>query len=163
MSPHHTILIAVDNSDASVSAGRAAVSLFGDEAEYLFAHVAEPVAMTPSVAPLGGAVAYPAAGTAITDDPDETLASARAVAHHIAAEAGCDVATAVGLVGDPVEALLDEADRCKADVIVTGSHEHGWFTELVTRSVTRQLERKSNVPVLVVPYHADEPSGRATD
>jgi nucleotide-binding universal stress UspA family protein len=155
MGAHHTILIAVDNSDESVSAGRAAVALFGESAEYTFAHVAEPVAMTPAIAPLGGAVVYPAGGTAMTDDPDETRASAQFVARHAADEAGCSTATSVGLIGDPVDALLDEADRCNADVIVVGAHEHGWFTDLITRSVTRQLERKSNVPVLVMPHHPD--------
>ena len=51
---------------------------------------------------------------------------------------------------DPSEAILHAAHEQGADVIVVGSHERGWFSRLLSGSVSQDLVRRSDIPVLVV-------------
>ena len=59
------------------------------------------------------------------------------------------------LVEGPVaETIIEQADECKADLIVIGSHEHGHLYHLVFGSVRDSVLHKSKCPVLVVPLSA---------
>ena len=142
-----TILIAVDADEGAKRATLAATSLFPG-ATLRYAHVARPVPVTPPDA-------YGAAGLALTTtidvDPDETKASARAVAVQAAADAGTPDADAVGLMGDPADALIEEATSCGAAAIVVSAHDRGWVERLFHHSVRDDIERMSPVPVVVVP------------
>src|SRR5262249_39189517 len=59
-------------------------------------------------------------------------------------------AQAVGANQPVVRAILAEADRTRASVIVMGSRGHGALGRLVLGSVSRGVVRQARVPVLVV-------------
>jgi nucleotide-binding universal stress UspA family protein len=61
------------------------------------------------------------------------------------------------IAGDPATALLERGTRMQADLIVTGSHGHGFLTRLWLGSVSQQLVRGARCSVLVAPP-ADLPS-----
>ena len=50
-----------------------------------------------------------------------------------------------------VDAILEEAQKLKADLIVVGSHHHGPLYDLVVGSVTAGVLKRATCPVLVVP------------
>lgn len=58
--------------------------------------------------------------------------------------------------GHPVSAILAEADRLRADLIVIGTHGHSGFDRLLLGSVTEKVLRKAPCPVLTVPPPAAE-------
>ncbi|HJL18087.1 MAG TPA: universal stress protein [Sandaracinaceae bacterium LLY-WYZ-13_1] len=59
--------------------------------------------------------------------------------------------TPLTVQGPAVDAILAQAAKLAADVIVIGAHRRGRLHELFAGSVTRQVIRKGDVPVLVVP------------
>jgi nucleotide-binding universal stress UspA family protein len=162
------VLVAVDETDDSVEAARSAHRLFGDDAEYLAVNVARPAPLADDgvVHPIGGPAAawgfvWPVRPTASPVgpgfEPAEPHASssptplehAEAVASTQAARAGVG-GHPIGEVGDPAEAILAAADAHAVDVIVVGSHAHGWLSRLFGRSVSSAVVRDSTIPVLVV-------------
>ena len=52
--------------------------------------------------------------------------------------------------GDTVDAILEEAKKVRAQVIVVGWRGHGRFRRLLVGSVSRGVLRRASVPVLVV-------------
>ncbi len=58
------------------------------------------------------------------------------------------------LVGDPAKAVLELAEQTNADLIVAGSHGHGFLTRLVLGSVSQKLVRGARCSVLVAPPQA---------
>jgi|tagenome__1003787_1003787.scaffolds.fasta_scaffold20985138_7 nucleotide-binding universal stress UspA family protein len=68
------------------------------------------------------------------------------------------------LNGDPARELLAYATRVGADLIAAGSHGHGFVTRLVIGSVTTKLLRMASCPVLVIPPNGqdDDRRGAAT-
>ena len=59
--------------------------------------------------------------------------------------------TTTVLIGDAAPAILDEADRLSAHMIVLGTHGHGRLARLVMGSVADRVLRHTQRPVLVVP------------
>lgn len=55
------------------------------------------------------------------------------------------------LDGEPVECILEQAQKGGADLVVMGTRGHGGLLGLVLGSVARQVLDRSSVPVLVVP------------
>ncbi|MEX2177491.1 MAG: universal stress protein [Gemmatimonadaceae bacterium] len=55
------------------------------------------------------------------------------------------------LAGDPARALLELADSARAELIVAGSHGHGFLTRLMLGSVSQQLVRGARCSVLIAP------------
>jgi len=55
------------------------------------------------------------------------------------------------LTGVPARAILDTAQQSGADLIVAGSHGHGFLTRLLIGSVSQQLVRGARCSVLVAP------------
>jgi nucleotide-binding universal stress UspA family protein len=55
-------------------------------------------------------------------------------------------------VGDPVRAIVDEAEASGADLIALASHRRGLLARLARRSVAARLRRATLIPTLVVPY-----------
>ena len=53
--------------------------------------------------------------------------------------------------GIPAEMIIDKADELKVSYIVMGSHARGIFFESFLGSVSKEVLKKSKVPVLVVP------------
>jgi nucleotide-binding universal stress UspA family protein len=158
------VLIAVDDSDTSVAAAHTAYRLFGDTAQYTLVNVAETAPLVWGHDGLRYGTAYPLSipGAGVIGSvpfviraPDEhdpsadRVESAEQTADGIAREAGLAHAEAIGDTGDPAEAILAAARTHHADVIVVGSHERGWFKRLVTSSVSGDVIRESEIPVLV--------------
>ncbi len=56
--------------------------------------------------------------------------------------------------GRPYQAILDEAQRCGADVIVMGSHGHSAVGEVLLGSVAHRVTQRARIPVLIV-RHTD--------
>lgn len=58
------------------------------------------------------------------------------------------------LQGEDMDAMLAETEKCHADLIIIGSHQHSTIYDLVVGSVTNDVLRRAHCPVLVVPGHA---------
>ncbi|ADV68866.1 universal stress protein [Deinococcus maricopensis] len=56
------------------------------------------------------------------------------------------------LVGDPATALVEDAARSGADLIVVGAHNRGALERFFVGSVAEQVVRRAHVPVLVVKH-----------
>ena len=175
------VLIAVDESDASIAAAHTAHELFGDAATYLVVNVAQmtysssvwgypgmewgvaypvtlPVAGTMVAGSMAASPVVADAGSASIDDGDRTAADLAEIRARIVAErAGLPAdADAVGEVGgDIAAAILHAADVNDADLIVVGSHERGWFSRLFSPSVSDALVRESTLPVLIAARRHD--------
>jgi nucleotide-binding universal stress UspA family protein len=140
------VLIAADDSHTSISAARVALSLFGDGAEYLVVNVDQ--AMRDALA---WGAAYPLAMPLPTEIDDvSALQRAEDVAADVADAAALPSAESLGDVGDPAYAIIQAAHDHAVDVIVVGSHEHSWFGRLFSGSVSNDLLREADIPVLVV-------------
>ena len=57
-----------------------------------------------------------------------------------------------GVAGDTI---LEHAEENKADYIVVGSHGRSGVYDVLIGSLTKEITRKSKIPVLVVPCHND--------
>ncbi|MGM5629770.1 universal stress protein [Apibacter raozihei] len=53
--------------------------------------------------------------------------------------------------GTPAEVILSETTQRNADLIVMGSHGRGVIMEAILGSVSKDVIKKSEVPVLIVP------------
>lgn len=162
------IMVAVDESDESITAARQARELFGADADYLAVNVADGA---PAWAPTGSvwgavypypyAAPYPLVDEEVSFEPsDEVAEDARRIAHDRATEAGIRAPAALGEVGNPAVAILEAASRHGADVIVVGASRKTWWERLVEGSVTKQLTSYSRIPILIAGQAVD---GRAGD
>jgi nucleotide-binding universal stress UspA family protein len=170
------VLIAVDDSDASIKTARIAYDLFGDSAGYIVVNVAEqtpvmwggdalvwgvgyPVMLAPAGTPQLAPPGTGTAGTGTTSDPDDPdsattvdnapIDAAIQVARGVAAEADLPTPQVVGEVGDPATAIINAAHHHHADVIVVGSHHRNWFSSLLSPSVSNAVVREADIPVLI--------------
>lgn len=55
------------------------------------------------------------------------------------------------LAGKPVELILQEAERCQADMVIVGSHGESTISPNMLGSVTSKVLQLSRVPVYMVP------------
>lgn len=53
--------------------------------------------------------------------------------------------------GPTVESVLEEAEKLNADLLVVGTHKHGFFHNLFAESVSQELFKKANLPLLAIP------------
>lgn len=158
------VLIAVDDTQHSLHVARVAYDLFGNTAAYTVVNVTDqspmiwggdslmwgvgyPVLMAPSgvlgVAPGDGVNGQP------TDLDAAPIEAAIQVAQEVATEAELPNPQVVGESGDPAQAILNAARHHQADVIVVGSHDRSWFSNLFVPSVTGAVVRDADVPVLI--------------
>jgi hypothetical protein len=130
------VLIAVDDSESSVSAARTAHRLFGDDADYIVLNVSSnpmvwgddafqygqvyPVAMPAAGAISGFPFAMKAPAGANSDGSVNEFADAVHTAEDVAAAAGLADATPIGDTGDAAHAIVTAAIDHDADVIVIG-------------------------------------------
>jgi nucleotide-binding universal stress UspA family protein len=162
------VLIAVDDTESSLKAARAAHTLFGDAATYTVVNVSDHqtpvmwggdtlmwgVGYPVVVAPTGDVAMRPTRlspgdGQGAGDRDNAPIDDAIRVARDVASEAHIPNPQVVGEVGDPAMAILDAARHHEADVIVIGSHERSWFSRLFTPSVTNAVMREAEIPVLI--------------
>ena len=52
--------------------------------------------------------------------------------------------------GNPVEKIIEHAEKEKIDLIVMGTHGHGTLEDAMIGSTARRVVRRSKIPVLVV-------------
>lgn len=146
------ILVALDGSDESIAAAEQSRHLFGPDAEYLAINVFEaPAATTPVVgdALAWGAVwRYEALG-ATEEDAEAARQVAAEEALNEAQRAGLEPTKGLGQIGDPADAIVDAADRHRADAIVVGWHQRGWLSRLIDPPVGPEVAKRANVPVLL--------------
>jgi nucleotide-binding universal stress UspA family protein len=139
------VLIAADSSENSLTVAKRAVALFGEQCEYLVVNVDR--SMTDAVT---WGAAYPLAMPLPTAAEDAAaLERATSIATEVA-EATVPDAEAIGDVGDPASAIISAAHEHHVDVIVVGSHTHSWFSRLFTGSVSNEVLREADIPVLVM-------------
>jgi nucleotide-binding universal stress UspA family protein len=157
------VLIAVDGTETAVHAARTATRLFGVGTDYLAVNVAGPTISDAERAgwSLGAAYAAPFGAVwtytpppSVVDAGDEPSSPAEQLAHQRAEEAaqlaGVPDAEVVAATGDPAQAILEAAEVHHADVIVVGSGDRPWFSRLLDPSVSREVLKDAEVPVLVV-------------
>jgi nucleotide-binding universal stress UspA family protein len=65
-----------------------------------------------------------------------------------------------GIVGEPVEEIVDVADRRHADLIVLGTREPGFIERLLGGSVSQGVARRAHCDVLIV--HPPDGDGNQT-
>ena len=158
------VLIAVDDNDTSVAAARTALRLFGENADYTVLNVAENVPVkwgddaleygtvyplaVPGAGVMGG-VPFVVRSTDASDRTTDRVEAAQQTADELARDAGIEGARAVGDTGDPADAIISAARSQGADVVVIGTHERGWFKRLFASSVSDEVIREVEIPVLV--------------
>lgn len=91
--------------------------------------------------------------------PAEELRKAQEQLHRIVDELrarSLDV-TPLLIQGPTIEKLLEEVGRLKADLLVVGSHGRGALAAALVGSVSASMLRYAPCPVLVVPFHKEDP------
>jgi nucleotide-binding universal stress UspA family protein len=55
----------------------------------------------------------------------------------------------IGDVGDPARAILEAAHEHGVDVVVVGSHDRSWLSRLFSKSVSTEIVKRADLPVLL--------------
>lgn len=76
---------------------------------------------------------------------------ARRQAAAVVAESGLEDAQALGRLGEPADTIVRVADEQDVDLIVVGDNHRGALQRLLTPSTSREVVKRSERPVLVVP------------
>ncbi|WP_434036779.1 universal stress protein [Formosa sp. 4Alg 33] len=58
--------------------------------------------------------------------------------------------------GATIETILQQAEKLKADLIITGHERHGFFYRAILGSTAEQLLEDSKIPLLIVPLDLDK-------
>lgn len=53
--------------------------------------------------------------------------------------------------GSTVETVLEEAQKLRSDLLIVGTHKHSFLHNLLQESVSLELLKKANIPMLAVP------------
>lgn len=147
--PARRVLLALDESPVSFRAAQEAALLFsGEDDEFLVISVARiPVPWVP--VGFGTVGVLPPGWEQLAVSPEETDVTRRAE------EAGAEPVEVLTEVGDPVECICAAAEEYDVDVVVVGAHDKGFLARLFQPSVSAEVIRGTDRPVLVV-------SGRQT-
>jgi len=54
--------------------------------------------------------------------------------------------------GATIEMIIEESKKLNVDLIMAGHHQHGFFYNAFVGSVSAEIIKKSNIPVLIVPF-----------
>lgn len=149
------VLIALDESAASLRAARVAVGLFPSaDAEFLVINVSR--VSPPWGYPIGGFGAVGLIpGYELLEPPDlvESELAERAE------KAGVENPQLLTDLGDPADCICAAAEEHDVAVVVVGSHDKGVLARLLDPSVAAGVIRGTHRPVLVVSGEAPGPSG----
>jgi nucleotide-binding universal stress UspA family protein len=138
------VVMAVDFSTASLRAAREALAIVAPTATIYLVHVAPRVELPPGVAM--------AAGTTSAEVIENAFKKAIA---EIRFPGELTVET-MTVRGDPASQILWVARATDADLIVVGSHGHGFFERMILGSVATKVLRGAQCSVLAVPPMTDE-------
>ena len=58
---------------------------------------------------------------------------------------------ALMIQGSTVETVLEEAEKLKTDLLIVGTHKHSFLHNLLKESVSLELLKKGNIPILAIP------------
>lgn len=140
-----TILVPIDFSDVTSRVIDAAVRLAkAFSARLILLHVAPP---EPEF--IGYSPGPPSVRNSVARELVEEHKRIHALDHQLEQE-GLKV-TSLVVQGYPVDKIIAEADKFKAELVVIGSHGHGMLYNLMVGSVAEGVLRQARCPVLVVP------------
>jgi nucleotide-binding universal stress UspA family protein len=135
-----TIVIALDGSEAS------------ERTLPLLRRLAPPDGVRLDIVHVREVLVGRAGGLPLHGNEDELIERVKARAAELA-ESGYDthvhIETTVG--GGPAHVIAEIAERCAADLILTGTRGHGPIAGLLLGSVTTRLLHVAPCPVLVIP------------
>jgi len=148
------VLVAVDDSEESRHAAEVARRLFGAGAEYLAINVGSDPSVTAASTGWGLGAAVPMAWGAVWTVDEDAFGgtgreTAREDARDVAEAAGLAEAQPIGQIGDPADAIVQAARQHAVDVIVVGSHDRSWLSRVFSPSVSSDVVKHSDIPVLV--------------
>jgi nucleotide-binding universal stress UspA family protein len=83
-------------------------------------------------------------------ESDLPLAQKNALEAHSLARAHECAAAAITAVGAPATRILEKADETASDLIVLGSHGHGWIYDRLIGSAAAHVVSRSQAPVMLV-------------
>ncbi len=145
----HSALVAMDFTESSEHAARAALDLLGDDGTLYVAHV------TPRLPiPQGDSRTWDEIATGAV------IPKLEEVVRRLDPSPGIRVEY-VRLQGDPAHELVAFADQMRIDVIAAGTHGRSALGRLMLGSVSTKLVRTAKCWVLVAPPHGDAPSAAA--
>jgi len=141
-----TIVAAIDFSDVSKPVLEAATTLARALDEGL--HLVHVVEAEPTYAAYGFS---PDEFPAMQEVQKESVDRAEIKLTKMAGEIGIKGIETAVLQGQPLHTLMKYAEEVDADLIVLGSHGHGFLSSLLLGSVTEGCVRKAKFPALIVP------------
>ncbi len=53
--------------------------------------------------------------------------------------------------GSTVQVIIDEVKKLQADLLIVGTHKHGFLYNLLAESVSLELLKKAEIPFLAIP------------
>ncbi len=144
-----TVLLTTDGSDLATAAMVRGVDLLGRDHRFLVLSVVPPAfAASAAVGPMDSLP------VAIDPDLEDRMESTGQAESHKVIDGLLDVvevsAEAVVEVGDPSAVICAVAAREGADVVVMGSHGHGWLQRVLIGSVSHHVLQHAPCPVLVM-------------
>lgn len=144
-----TVLLTTDGSDLATAAMVRGVELLGTKHRFIALAVVPPVfAPAAAVSPMDAhpTVIDPALEEEIEEeDRADSVAALGALNDVLDVKAEPEVE-----IGEPGPTICDVAARVGADVVVVGSHGHGWLQRVLIGSVSRHVLHHAPCPVLVM-------------
>lgn len=141
-----TIVAAIDFSDASKPVIEAASKLAKALNEGL--HLIHVVEAEPTYAAYGFS---PDDFPAMHEIQEESMIRGENKLSQIASETGVGRVETKVLQGQPLHTILEYAEEVGADMLVLGSHGHGFLGSLLLGSVAEGCVRKAQIPALIIP------------
>jgi len=144
-----TVLLAFDGSDIARDAITRAVALLGREQRYLALSVVPP-AFVPAT-PLTPMDTHPTLSDPELEEQveNEEEAAAQRDLAALVSGLGIEAETHV-VVGEPGPTICDAATDLGAELLVIGSHGHGWLRRVFLGSCSQHVLHHAPCPVLVV-------------
>jgi len=140
------IIAAIDFSDTSQPVVEAAVKLARALNEGL--HIVHVVEAEPTYAAYGFS---PDEFPAMHEIQQESLLRSERKLEEIAAQSSLKGIQTKVLQGHPLHRILEYAKEVDSDMLVLGSHGHGFLGSLLLGSVAEGCIRKAEIPALIIP------------
>ena len=144
-----TVLLTTDGSDLAMAAMVRGVELLGRDHRFLAVSVVPPAfAATAAAAPMDS---HPVIVDPVLEDELEAEDRAESTDELAQLNALLEVdAEPLVEVGEPGPTICEVAARVGADVVVLGSHGHGWLQRMLIGSVSNHVLQHAPCPVLVM-------------